>query len=159
MVTVKKITPEKYGEVLELCQESFADVMEPEYLQEYLDSIVDWHISIMAIINDKVVGCYLFNEESINKFFKQGFYMKSLIDDIDKYQNLRGIQGVALVVSPDYRGFGIGKKLREFPKSMDFDYIWGVQLKSLENISDWLKYGRRLIAETPNEFITLMDLK
>lgn len=158
-VKITNIDSESYYDTIELCQNSFKNVMDESFLKEYLDSVVDWDISIVAKVNDKVVGCYLFKEENIFNFFQQTSYLKSLTEDLSKYQNMKGLQGVALVVSPTHRGLGIGKKLREFPKLMDFDYIWGIQLKSLENVSDWLKSGRRLVAETPNEYITIMDLK
>ena len=60
---------------------------------------------------------------------------------------------------PEYRDLGIGKKLRDYPLQLNFDYIWGQHLKGLQNIDNWTKFGRRIINNNGDLYITLMDLK
>ena len=59
------------------------------------------------------------------------------------FMNMNAICGDALVVDPAYRGLGYGSMLRAMPSRMNVDYVWGSQLKALNNIDDWLK--RRLL--------------
>jgi len=71
----------------------------------------------------------------------------------EKYVKLKGIEGVLLVVNEEIRGQGCGDKLKDYPKTLDFDYIWGQQLKTLNNLEYWLK-RRELITETKSVYIT-----
>jgi hypothetical protein len=43
--------------------------------------------------------------------------------------------------------------LINYPTSMGYDYVWGYQLKMLDNINDWLK-RRKIYADIGNMFIT-----
>jgi GNAT superfamily N-acetyltransferase len=65
-----------------------------------------------------------------------------------KYVGLKGIEGVALAVDKNHRGRGAGRLLREYSLTMDYDYIWGMQFKSLNNLDSWMKSGRELIYQT-----------
>jgi hypothetical protein len=58
-----------------------------------------------------------------------------------------------LVVDKEIRGQGWGNKLKEYPKTLEVDYIWGQQLKTLNNLEDWLK-RRELLGETVGVYIT-----
>ena len=70
-----------------------------------------------------------------------------------KYNQLKGVEGVLLVIDESIRNLGYGNKLKDFPKSLNVDYVWGEQLKELNNLDDWLK-RRILIAETEHVYIT-----
>ncbi|MFN9953714.1 MAG: hypothetical protein ACK55I_11490, partial [bacterium] len=78
--------------------------------------------------NNDIKGVYLLGDNQLN----------SLVED-EKYVNLKGVEGVVLAVSEEVRGQGWGNKLKDFPKTLEVDYIWGQQLKSLNNLEDWLK--------------------
>lgn len=85
-----------------------------------------------------------------------GFYFlhpSNLPENEEITEEMRGIQGVALGVSSEYKNHGIGKMLINYPTSMGYDYVWGYQLKMLDNINDWLK-RRKIYADTGNMFIT-----
>jgi hypothetical protein len=71
----------------------------------------------------------------------------------DTYSNLKGVEGVVLAVSEEIRVQGWGNKLKDYPKMLGVDYIWGQQLKTLNNLEDWLK-RRELVAETKSVYIT-----
>lgn len=141
--------------ILEICAEVFQDVMDYDATIGYLDAVTDWSISKKAVLGDKIIGCYLFNEQPVTQFV--GAQVKG--ENLKKYSNLKGIQGVALALLPEYRNSGYGKQLREVTKSLGYDYIWGQHLKGLHNVDNWLRYGRRLVADTRHLYITLMDLK
>jgi hypothetical protein len=100
--------------------------MEADDLKEYLMAVVNWDISKKLTLNDTIIGCYLLNEDKITDFLEN---CDSLKEDVSKYENLRGIQGVALALSKEFRDKGYGRKLREIPLQMDCDYIWGQHLK------------------------------
>jgi len=53
---------------------------------------------------------------------------------------------------------GWGNKLKDAPKTLDVDYIWGQQFKGLNNLEDWLK-RRELIHETQDIYITAEIIK
>jgi GNAT superfamily N-acetyltransferase len=120
---------------------------------DYLIKSVDWGISIKATVGDKIVGCYLLSQEPISSC--------DSVDDekIKYYSNLYGLQGISLAVSNEYRNMGIGKALRDETLNMGYDYIWGYQSKELNNIDNWVKFGRKIVGETYFDYITLMDLR
>ena len=158
---IENIKETDIPEILEMCAQAFGEVEgSQEEVKEYLKGDVNFRISKKSIIDGKIVGCYLFNEESVYDFLKNCDCLK---EDISKYKKLRGIQGCALVVIPEYKGEGIGRKLREIPLKMGYDYVWGQHLKGLHNIDNWTKFGRRLVADGvingSDMWVTLMDLK
>jgi GNAT superfamily N-acetyltransferase len=115
-----------------------------------------WKISKKATINGKIVGCYLLNNTSIYEYLSKN-------SKFEDYKNKRGIQGMGLAVLPEFKGMGIGKKLRKIPYEMEYDYIWGRHLKSLKNIHHWIKFGRRVVFNGKDKdgkeiYITLADL-
>jgi hypothetical protein len=149
---ISKIIPSDINECLAVSVEVFKDQMTPISLVSYLNHEVDWSKSYKATVNGKIVGCYLLAENSVLK------YKACLTEDLTPYKKLRGVEGIALSVLPEYRSLGIGKSLREIPKNLGYDYIWGQQLKTLKNLDNWLKFGRRLVGNCGSIYITLMDL-
>ena len=108
----------------------------------------NWDISAILIDDDddsdNVWGVYLLGSAQLpNDIYIDGH-------DIDK---LEGVEGVLLVIDETLRGLGYGNKLKDFPKSLNVDYVWGEQLKTLNNLEDWLK-RRELVAETDYVYIT-----
>ena len=111
----------------------------------YINSAADWDISIKLVDPfGKIVGFYIFNENQLNR--------KEYISN--------GLQGVALGIDPEYKGLGLGKLLINYPidnMGDRYDYIWGMHLKSLKNIDDWLK--RRELISDQGCYITAGFLK
>ena len=66
----------------------------------------------------------------------------------------RGLQGIALAVNPELKGLGLGQSLKDWVKNLNYDYIWGVADKKLENIENW-KNTREILAESPNRWATI----
>ena len=123
--------------------EYFKYVTSKEYFFAILQQETNWDISAILLNDeDKIMGLYLLGNSQLD----------SLIEN-EKYVELKGVEGVLLAVSEEIRGQGWGNKLKDFPKTLEVDYIWGQQLKTLNNLEDWLK-RRELVAETQSVFIT-----
>jgi hypothetical protein len=105
---------------------------------------IDSSLSIVAEVDGNVAGFYIIKEQNIPLLGREEDEMLS---------KLRGIEGVALGIFNEYKDYGIGKEMIEYPKTIGADYIWGLQLKSLGNIEDWLK-RRKLYADVGQMYIT-----
>jgi len=104
---------------------------------------INLRLSVVADVNGDVAGFYFLNDEDI----PEGGEL------YDEFEDLKGLEGVALGVIPDYLQLGVGKKLIEYSRSQSVDYIWGYQFKSLKNIDDWLK-RRKIYWENDGLYIT-----
>lgn len=123
--------------------EYFKTVTPKDYFFGILQQETNWDISaILLDEEDKIMGLYLLGDKQLDS-----------LTISEKYLKLNGVEGVLLAVSEEVRGQGWGNMLKDYPKTLEFDYIWGQQLKSLNNLEDWLK-RRELIAETKSVYIT-----
>lgn len=153
-IKIDKIKKSEIYRCIDVVAKSFSHVMGYDDTFFLIRSLkIDWNLSYKASIDNVIVGCYLLNEGGVEKF------EKCSLEDLTPYKNLKGIEGVVLAVLPEYRSFGIGKILREIPKKLGYDYIWGQQFKFLGNLEDWTRFGRRLVADCGDINITLMDIK
>ena len=143
MKLIKGIPLERRKELIAWTFQYFKDVTSEYYFHAILEQESNWDISAMLVDeNNDIKGVYLLGDSQLS----------SLVED-EKYVNLKGVEGVVLAVSEEVRGQGWGNKLKDFPKTLEIDYIWGQQLKSLNNLEDWLK-RRELVAETQSVYIT-----
>ena len=115
--------------------------------------------SWVATHRGEAVGGYFLGHRQITDSF-------STYKEVKPYIGKVGIEGVALGVLPTYRGFGVGKALREIPKHMDVDYIWGQHFDCLNNLANWVKFGRKHMFSyggttggRASAHVTLMDLR
>lgn len=122
-------------------------------LRKYLNRVADWKISVKAVLNDEIIGAYLLNTSSVTK------HSNIQLEDLSKYESKKGIQGIAIAIKKEYRNKSYGKQLRDYPISLKPDYVWGEQIKELNNLTNWTKFGRRLVAKDDNINVTLMDIK
>lgn len=109
---------------------------------------INMKYSIVIEVDGVLAGFYLLRPRNITDFFKHSNFMIN-----HGIQNMIGIEGIALGVFTEYKNLGLGKILIEYPKNYHFDYIWGLQLKSLNNINHWLK-RRKLFLETDICYVT-----
>lgn len=136
-VQINKIEKNDIQEILEIGDEIFKNQLEDN--KSYMYSATDWDISIKLVLNDEIIGFYLFNKTNI-------------ISDLNIFKNKIGIEGIALGVKKEYRGLGYGNLLIEKSYELfknDFDYIHGQHLKTLNNLDDWEK--KRTILEFDDE--------
>ena len=140
----KGIPEERYTEVIDWTFPYFQHVTDGDYFNAILRQEANWENSLL-LLNDKdeIKGVYLLGDQPVSSLVKT-----------DEYKDLKGVEGVVLAVDESLRGKGWGTKLKDYPKTMGYDYIWGQQLKTLNNLEDWLK-RRVLVAETKSVYITL----
>ena len=86
----------------------------------------------------------------INKFLSSG------AADVHIYDKLIGVEGVALVIKPTYRGLGLASRLKDYTRTLGADYIWGIQYRTLDNLQYWLR-RRKLVAQGLDQNITVED--
>lgn len=121
----------------------FKNVIYKNYFFKIIEEETNWDISAIILDEeDKIKGLYLLGNTQLYSFWSN-----------EKYDGLKGIEGVLLVVDKEIRGQGWGNILKEYPKTLEVDYIWGQQLKTLNNIGDWLK-RREIVGETTAAYIT-----
>jgi len=150
----------------------FEGQMPPKELIEYLSKAADWGISVKATYQGRVVGFYLLAENQMydyiihymmrdyNCFSPEQCNKKhpgSIKVDPFTFKNLDGVEGIALGVSPEHKGLGIGKKLIDYSQKIPYDYIWGQQYEHLENIDRWKK-RREIAAYFPGLYLTYQML-
>lgn len=145
---IKQGIPEdKRLEAITWAYEYFKKVINKDDFLDILAEETNWDISAMLIQEDKILGLYLLGNTQI-----------SMMNDITKinlseYEDMYGVEGILLAVDLSIRGQGWGNKLKDYPSTLGFDYIWGQQFKSLNNLQDWLK-RRVLVAETKYIYVT-----
>lgn len=127
---------------------------------------INFDISLKATYKGELAGFYFFgNHSSIFDRDAGGATDEEGLTfevDIDKFQNKRALEGIALLVFKKFLGEGIGKKLInasiEYAQNEGYDYIFGGQLQTLNNLNHWLKAGRVLVAKNSYINVTLFNL-
>lgn len=145
MKIIQGIPQNKISEVLDYSHRYFEHVMDATNFYQYIRHLanVNWDESILLVDDENnIKGVYLFGGNQIN-------YMV----DAKDYEELSGIEGVLLCVDKSLRGQGYGNQMKEFSKTLGYDYIWGQQFRALGNLNDWLK-RRELVGETEYVYIT-----
>jgi hypothetical protein len=143
-MTIKQGIPKDLIQyVLDFTYPNFKHLMSREGYDFYLKGVTNWETSAMLVTDeDKILGVYLLGDNKLTDFV-----------DSPKYKGLRGVEGVLLFIDSSIRGLGYGNKLKDYPKTLGYDYIWGQQFKDLKNLGDWLK-RRELVATTKDVYIT-----
>ena len=126
-----------------------------EEADAYVASVASQDLSVeIHDENGKILGYYILGAGQIIDAVEESCWRENL----SRYTDKKGVEGVSVWLDPSLRGIGIGKTLIEYPKSLGFDYIWGWAAKDLGNLKDWLK-RRRLVAEDEDSYVTLEDYK
>lgn len=145
MEIIQGIQQNRKEEILKYTYKFFSHVMGEYDFIHYIkfSAAVDWDESILLIdLENKIMGVYLLGKHQINSMITANDYI-----------GLKGVEGVLLCVDETLRGQGYGNQLKDYPKTLGYDYIWGQQFKDLGNLNDWLK-RRELIGETKYVYIT-----
>lgn len=144
MVIKQGIPKSKRLEVAKWAYGNFNEVIEEELFLTIIAEETNWSLSAMLVDSeDKIQGLYLLGDLQVDS-----------IIDTDIYKNLKGVEGILLAVDSSIRGQGWGNKLKNYPSILGFDYIWGQQFKTLNNLKDWLK-RRVLVGQTKSVYVTL----
>jgi hypothetical protein len=132
-------------EVLDFTFPFFKDIISRNGFDYYMRDLANanWEQSALLLDdNDNIKGVYILGNHQLPSQYVQ-----------DKYVGLIGVEGLLLAVDESVRGKGWGNKLKEYPKTLGYDYIWGQQFKKLNNLKDWLK-RRELVGTTNDTYIT-----
>lgn len=151
-VTITSMTSDDQTEIFSRIGEVYRKInWKDEEIVDAILSLKPNKNSFVAKVDGELAGFYLIGPRQIP--------MIPGNDDYEILKDMRGAEGIALGVFPEYKNMGIGKKLIEHSRNnLDVDYIWGGQLKSLENIDDWLK-RRKIYYENDNLYLTYEILK
>jgi hypothetical protein len=123
----------------------------------------DWKLSRKLMLNGRLAGFYLLHEGSIAELMDERYHHCVPVEDLSRYADKRGVEGIILLVLPEHRGKGYGNLLKDLPRQMGYDYVYGEQFKATPDVlQHWLK-RRRLIADCSGIYgdvwVTLEDLK
>jgi hypothetical protein len=132
---------ERQYEAILFSYQFFSHTMKFNDFNRYLKNETLWDISWYLVDEtDEILGIYLMGGKHIP--FDDG-----------RFADLLGVEGLLLAVDESIRGFGFGNRLKDLPRTLGVDYIWGQQFKLLNNLDDWLK-RRELIGEIGDVYIT-----
>ena len=142
---IKKGIPENLREpIMTWAYSYFKNIISKGEFNFIVKKQTNWDISAMLVDDEdseNVWGVYLLGNDQL----PSEIYVND--HEVDK---LEGVECVLLVIDESIRGLGYGNNLKVFPKSLNVDYVWGEQLKDLNNLEDWLK---RRILVYENEFV------
>lgn len=130
--------------MLEYSYKFFDKIISKKNFNEHVLGVTDFNLSARLITDSGTVkGIYLIGTNKLSDYV--------VLPELD---GLIGVEGVLLAIDEDIRGMGFGNKLKDYPKSIGVDYIWGQQFKALNNLDDWLK-RRVLVHETEDIYFTM----
>jgi hypothetical protein len=132
-------------EILDFSFTFFEHVISRQGFDFYIRDLANtnWNQSVLLLDDqDNIKGVYILGNNQLPSEHVQY-----------KYVGLLGVEGLLLAVDKSVRGQGYGNKLKDYPSTLGYDYIWGQQFKSLNNLKNWLK-RRELVATTDSVYIT-----
>lgn len=145
---IQKVSNEDISILKKMVITEFGHMVSLSEMDGILNDVINWNISVKLTLNNRIIGCYLLSDRNIK--IPDNCDIKI---DLRKFDDLRGVEGVALIILPEYRKLGYGNMLKNVPKQLGFDYVWGEQLHDLDNLDMWLK-RRELIAVCSDMYVT-----
>lgn len=137
-------------EILHVCSIALKNVWGND-AATYTIRATDWNNSLKLVDNGKVIGCYLLKHSDLPDRLDQD----DAKIDLNILEGFKGLEGVALCLLPEFKGQGLGNKLKAAVKSIPHDYIWGQQMKELNNIENWTKSDRIIAGKTNGIYYTI----
>jgi len=137
------------------------DVSDPDIIT-FTNRYTDWDLSRKLMLDGSMTGFYLLQEHSVADLINNRYDRCVPLEDLSGYATKRGVEGIILLVLPEYRGRGYGNLLKDLPRQMGYDYVYGEHFKATPAVvQHWLK-RRRLIADCcgiyGDVWVTLEDL-
>lgn len=163
MLSVEKIVDEDKDAIIRHTVTEFhGGGISDAAIAEFANYYTDWDISRKLMLDGILVGFYLLQEDSVANLMDARYDSCVALEDLSGYAHKRGVEGIILLVLPKYRGKGYGNLLKDLPRQMGYDYVYGEQFKATpEVLQHWLK-RRRLIADCSSiwgdVWVTLEDL-
>lgn len=140
----KGIKENQIFKMLEYSYGFFKDIISKEDFYNHVLNVTNFTLSARLLTdNGTVKGIYLIGTNKLTDYVL-----------LPELEGLIGVEGVLLAIDEDIRGMGFGNMLKDYPKSIGVDYIWGQQFKALNNLDDWLK-RRVLVHETEDIYFTM----
>jgi GNAT superfamily N-acetyltransferase len=155
---IRPIKPEDKEMIMALMVKSFCHLMPEAEIIKHTDFYTDYIKSIVIEWRDEIVGFYLLGNRQLRAGIADEELGPDNIDNITLhiYDKLIGVEGVALVIKPTYRGLGLASRLKDYTRTLGADYIWGIQYRTLDNLQYWLR-RRKLVAQGLDQNITVED--
>lgn len=118
--------------------------------QTYILSKLDIKHSVVVEHGGKVIGAY-------------GIGLGKLPSKYSTFKDMKGCEGVAISIDEKYRNKGIGKELYRYTydylKALSYGYLFGLQLKELNNNHLYEKQGRITLYHDENLYVTVKFLR
>lgn len=135
------------AEIEDIIPKSFHRIGYTDYVMSTILSRSDLKKSFVAEVDGNIAGFFFIGNNEIpmasdykgyeeEEYFVDSDYQKDLI-------NLKGAEGVALGVNPEYKGYNIGVGLlRHMLQNSNYDYMWGGMLTSFQNMNFWKRRSK-----------------
>ena len=163
-ISITKTTPQDADEIINKAfVKCFPEYNTPEIL-EFAKTATNWTLSLKAVANNEIIGFYMIGTRPLEETLEDENAEELPGENLQRYSTMNGIEGVALGVIPEYRKKGIASLLKNQVRDMGYDFIYGMQYKSLGNLQNWTKessINRRLAAESHTDqpvYITIEDI-
>ena len=163
-ISITKTTPQDADEIINNAfVKCFPEYNTPEIL-EFAKTATNWTLSLKAVANNEIIGFYMLGTRPLEKTLEEENAKELPGENLQRYSTMKGIEGVALGVIPEYRKKGIASLFKNQVRGMGYDFIYGMQYKSLGNLQNWTKessINRRLAAESHTDqpvYITIEDI-
>lgn len=163
MLSLDKITDNDKADIIRHTVGEFrGNGLTDDEIIAFTHRYADWDLSRKLMRDGTMIGFYLLQEDSIAELTNNRYDRCKPLEDLSVYATKRGIEGIILLVLPAYRGHGYGNLLKDLPRQMGYDYVYGEQFKASPAVlQHWLK-RRRLVADccgpTGDVWVTLEDL-
>ena len=149
-----RIGIENQQQVIKWSYNFFKTHMSLKAFKKYLMTVTNWDISLVLVNeSNEIMGVYLFGDRQISMVTNTEDGVIFYADKLEKYTNLRGFEGVLLAIDESIRNNGYATQLKDTSKVIGYNYIWGLQFKTLGNLDYWLR-RRELVGETEDCYIT-----
>jgi GNAT superfamily N-acetyltransferase len=162
--SIQNTTPNDQDEILtQSFVECFPQYNNPEII-DFVKNAVDWDISLKATVDNKIIAFYLLGTRPLSETMSDENAHEQPEENLQRYDSMNGVEGVALGVIPEFRSKGIATQLKNKIRNSGFDFIYGMQYKELGNLENWTSgstINRRLVAQSETDapvYITIEDI-